>query len=196
MFDEDVYVQKAVIRWGLRGWIALQLVSAHLAWVAGQQWRQYLKSFLAEDKQNFSGTAGLYYFAQAASEAVILAAAVASLIWLHRAWSRATPRLPQPEVSPRGVVGWSLIPVWGFWRLLGFLTDLAIANNQRPEVLGVGRWWSACAVFFVSGAVVKSDHLPGLFHVGFGLLGCVVGLLSLRLFNHLHEGVIAAESKP
>jgi hypothetical protein len=186
-------MQTVVITWGLRVWIALQLVSAPLAWRAHDKWRLFAASRMPEDESNFDFAAAFYYFVQAAAEAAMVAAGIASAVWLYRTWSHIQARLPEPSLSPRQVVAWTLVPLWGFWRLHGFILDLAGVNEQTDSDIRVGRWWWTTLAFFLFGALAKSRRIPGLGHITYDVLGAIVGLLSLKLFDTLHGALVAEE---
>jgi hypothetical protein len=83
--------------------------------------------------------------------------------------------------------------LWGFWRLHGFILDLAGVNEQTDSDIRVGRWWWTTLAFFLFGALAKSRRIPGLGHITYDVLGAIVGLLSLKLFDTLHGALVAEE---
>jgi hypothetical protein len=188
-FEEQVSTQKAIITWGLKAWIVLQLFSAPIAGYAREKWNFYVTQGMPQDKLVFNDAAGTYYLVQALAELAMILASIAALVWLYRAWSHAAARLRQPALSPREVVIQTLVPIWGFWRLHGLLLDLAAANHQDESDIRVGRWWWATVAFFLFGALAKSRSIPGIGHIVYDVLGMGVGLLSLNLFRTLQNGL-------
>lgn len=110
---------------------------------------------------------------------------VAGLVWLHRAWRRSEGRRKSAGASARAVVAWTLVPIWGFWRLRGFLEELWRRNGLTEDVVSVGRWWWFLALHIVARVIASQIRVPGWLHVGDALLQATAALLGAQMVSRI-----------
>jgi len=65
------------------------------------------------------------------AEVGLVVAFVAGLVWLHQAWAISRSRTKKPTPSPGAVVLWTLVPLWGLWRLHGFILQITASSPGR-----------------------------------------------------------------
>ena len=142
---------------------------------------------LARADGAFHATAGTFYMARALAEAGLVVGFVAGLFWLHGAWSIAQRRTTAATMSPRDVVLWTLVPVWGLVRVHGFVLQIAKACSVSQREAGVDRWWWTLAIsivlhFAMIRALGWTASLSAAFESAAALLGIrLIGALEVGL---------------
>lgn len=172
---------------GLAWYAALELLSAPFAVLAAQKWELVLRGFGVEPQ--FNTYAGAFYGVRAASDLGVVIAFVAGLVWLHGAWKRTRTRGRKTSVSPGAVVGWCLVPIWGFWRLHGFLLELAKRCGLDEEKVKVSRWWWVTAAHLVVRVVLTQNRIPGWLHVGDSVLAAVASVLGIAMVTSFQRAM-------
>src|SRR6185437_1409688 len=131
---------------GLCWYALLGLVSVPFAILATQ--RADVVVTLHADK-TYSYLAGLFYGFRAIADLGLVVAFVAGLVWLYRAWRRTQRKKSKGSIGAGAVVGWTLVPLWGYWRLYGFLVELSRRLGVDEEAVKVGRWWFVLAAHVI-----------------------------------------------
>jgi hypothetical protein len=136
--------------------------------------------------RTYNYLAGLFYGFRGIADLGLYVAFVAGLVWLYQAWRRTQTKKSKRRTSAAAVVGWTLVPVWGYWRLYGFLIELSRRTGLDEEVVKVGRWWLVLAAHVIVRVVGVRIILPGWFHVGDWVLqaaACGLGIQMLSRFQ-------------
>jgi hypothetical protein len=139
------------IRIGLIEYALLELASAPVAFSASDRLGKLVTleglgaggdaEALARAERSFNDAMGTFHLLRAIAELGLIVAFVAGLVWLHRAWAVSRSRTKKPTLSPGAVVLWTLVPVWGLFRLHGFILQIASWNGVSSEAAHVNRWW-------------------------------------------------------
>jgi hypothetical protein len=175
-----------------------ELVSIPFAWSAGALLTHSVElaglgvggdvaSAQAADKA-FSTMAGLFHMLRAVADIGLVLAFVAGLVWLHRAWTLASKGRKPPTVGAGAVVLWSLVPLYGYWRLLGFLQELARRNGVAEKTAGIQRWWFVTAAHVALRLLVVAVPRYGAPEVADSIVAAASALLGMRMLAVLQRG--------
>ncbi len=178
---------------GLWWYAVLGLVSAPFAVLAAAR-ADHLYVLSAD--RTFKTLVGAFYFTRGLANIGLVVTFVAGLVWLHHAWRRSQTKKAKRRTSAGAVVGWTLVPIWGFWRLHGFLLELSRRNGLDEDVVKVSRWWLVLAAHIVVTLTATCIVIPGWFHVGDALLqatAAVLGILMLSRFDRAQRQSRAAD---
>jgi hypothetical protein len=181
-------VRYVALQLGLAWYAALGLLSAPFAVLAFQQMQRALQGLTGAEAA-FNTLAAVFYGIRAIGDVGLVAAFVAGLLWLHRAWTLTQARGRRMSVSARGVLGWCLVPVWGHWRLHGFLLELSKRNGVSEDFVKVGRWWWVMTAHLVVRVTMAMNHLPGWLHVGDSLLQASAAVLGMQMVSRLQRAL-------
>jgi hypothetical protein len=171
---------------GLWWYALLGLASAPFAVLASSRADQL---YVLSADRRFNLLAGTFYGIRAISDLGLVVAFVAGLVWLHHAWRRTETSKSKIRTSAWAVVGWTLVPVWGFWRLHGFLLELSRRNGLDEEVVKVTRWWFVLAAHLVVRTIATRIHIPGWFHVGDSFLQATAALLGIQMLSRFNRAL-------
>ena len=175
------------VRAGLVVYGALGLLSLPLAVAARVQWLRAVSVDFASDatRDAYHLRAGLFFAARAVGDVGVVLAFVAGLVWLHRVWSA---RCRKSSTSPGAAVAWTLVPVWGFWKVHGFLHEIA-RRARVDETARIDRWWWLTGVHIVVRVLVATVHVVGWGHVADSILQAAVAFAGFRMMGALHAGL-------
>jgi hypothetical protein len=190
-------IASVVVVVGLSTYAVLQLVSAPLAIESSARLGHlvYLKLLgagleageLARADLAYSEASAFFFLIRALSEVGMMIGYVAGLVWLYQAWAATNSGKQALKVSPRGVVLWSFVPVWGVLRLHEFLLRIARACDVRPESLYLGLWVSA--LFLQIGVRLTSAGRIGEIVIVDAIVSTVASLLGIWVVVRLQRGL-------
>lgn len=135
----------------------------------------------------FDARSGTFYLARAIGDAGFYVALAAGLVWLYQAWSGAAARGRKMSASAGAVVAWCFVPVWGAWRLQGFLVELARRRGARDGAAVVQRWWWVLIAHVVVRLVLTTNHLVGWPHVFDSVLQAAASILGMQMLWRLQR---------
>jgi hypothetical protein len=136
---------------------------------------------------DFEAASANFYFARLVGDVGLVFAFVVGLVWLYQAWRAAGSRGKPMSASAGRVVGWVLVPVWGTWKLQGFLAELARRRRVGGGEALVQRWWWVLVAHIVLRIVVSTNHVPGWAHVADSVLQATASLLGMHLLWRLQR---------
>jgi Domain of unknown function (DUF4328) len=143
----------------------------------------------------YNTLAAAFYGLRAISDVGLLVAFVAGLVWLYHAWQRSERSRKKGGPSAGAVVVWTLVPVWGFWRLYGFLLELSRRSAVSEGYVKVGRWWWFVAVHVVVRVLTSQLHVLGGLHVVDSLLQAAAALLGVQMMRKIQRAQDAKEPR-
>jgi hypothetical protein len=146
-----------------------------------------LQSAQAADRA-FNAMAGIFYGLRAIAEIGMVLAFVAGLVWLYKVWASVARRRKRPTMRPGAVVLWCLVPLYGYWRVFGFLTELARRNRVSEDAAGIRRWWFVTAAYLLLHAFVTQFPRLGAPEIADSLLAAASALLGMRMVAALQRG--------
>jgi hypothetical protein len=167
---------------GLTWYAAFSLVSMPFSWQAARAFDRFVAEE-AKDLNEFYGLSGLCYAVLAISELGLLVALIGGFVWLYQAWQRSEKRKRNPTVRPVVVLLWCLVPVWGYWRLQGFLFEIARSLRLSHEASGVGLWWWSFGAWIASYFLLRNVHHHGSLEIAGALIIAVSALLGIRMLR-------------
>lgn len=189
---------------GLSIFALLQLVSAPVAVLASNQLDRFValkligvgseRATLVRAETYFNDLSALFFAVRAVSDVGMLIGYVAGLVWLYQVWNGTRSRRKGSQESPRGVVLWSLVPLWGLLRLHEFLLRIARATACPPETLNLGAW--VCAmVLHVCLRVAAARQIGGIAVVD-SIVAVCAALLGIRIVQRLQRSLVNEQVAP
>jgi hypothetical protein len=150
---------------------------------------------LTGEWEAFNTLAATFYLARAVGDVGFYVAFAAGLVWLYQAWIGAGARGKNMSASAAAVVGWCFVPIWGTWRLLGFLLELARRRGARDGAAVVQRWWWALVAHAVVRVVMTTNHRPGWGHVVDSAIQVGAALLGMHMLWRLQRVSVGARDR-
>jgi hypothetical protein len=177
----------------LGAYAAFEMISAPFAWLSSREWARVVATMAFSDhelfptsateaaERTYGDLAGTFYLLRAVADVGLVVGFIVGLVWLHQAWSRAPRR--NKAMSAGAVVGWSLVPIWGYLKLHGFLLDLSRRNGLSEDVVKVGRWWWMLAAHVILRVIAASIHHPGWVHIADSCLAAATALAGMKMVS-------------
>jgi hypothetical protein len=187
-------IRYGVLQLGLAWYAALGLLSAPVAVLTAQAFRAVVQG-LSGAEAEYHLRAAIYHGLHAIADLGLVAAFAAGLAWLHRAWRRTQERR-KTSAGAGAVIGWCFVPVWGYWRLFGFLLELSRLNGVSEETVKVQRWWLVCGAHVVVRIAVGMNRFPGWLHVADALLQAIAAVLGMQMVARLQRALAVERSRP
>jgi hypothetical protein len=136
----------------------------------------------------FHTGAAAFHASRALAELGMILAFAAGLVWLYKAWAALASRgRKTAKTSARAVVLWTLVPLYGYWRLYGFLLDIARRDQTGVSAARVGRWWLVMAASIVVRLGVIAAPQLGVFETVDALLAAAAAFLGMRMLAPLQR---------